>query len=1610
MYKGTAIWDDGSLDAEFLKNYNQYDKGGYWKESEPSGKEYCFTVKQATEDNKLVQGINDEDCRSHASPLCEINNFDCQTEGDVKYSVLLYNSDNELVSENSHSNVRSLNNFALQFDSENNKHYTIKVRAENCNAVKETTLAYHFCYNIDPEIKKTEYSTAVKNGERFSINIDSISFGVNCESMHESIGVKDNDNFSDCSIALMQSQTEASLSCNFHGEADGAYELEIELSNHQNSEGSKVPAKLKISVCVIPNENKYPTVTVTPNVRNESPAPYYVTKQEVLSKITLTGEFVLADHCDANQSDKAYTHSISVINDKTGAVEFTSEVTQTAKEFSPRLRVGETYTIQLFSVKDAAVVYDPNKVSLVVRRVDSPVPFIKSPEFGSEVSGKIPVSLGNRPEPYEKVNLLVAKYGASTSVKTFSNKSPSIDLSDFPVGAYGVIVEVEVDSGVTVKSPSQHLVFKSRDGACNGQPPTITATRSPSNGEVLSDYDVYFSWENKINYCTETNSKYRLVVSTDDSFVVPVASEDNLKANHHSVRLESGTYYWKIETVRGQSQAESSEVFSFTVCGLNTGFSIASPPEGFVVSVYNSVGTIPLDWKISVPSCINKLFDGAIKMQVGFDDSSERSFDVDTSGQKDYQLTDTKARGLSVYYTVATPFERTTSEVRSVTVCNSVPPTQPKLKTSLDTNKAFVQKIGDTNGVTFSWEPSSPGNPCVQKKARDASVSYMLEVYRETALLYNKTADTESVSIKFDASGTYRVSLYANNGERLSEPLTKTVNVCVQKKPAEFEISYPFANNAKLETTSPTILYTITDPGESCDSGASVVHVLYVKKQGETDFTPHQNVYSGDGGNKNWFEQNPSPDGYCVFIRKKNGEFSVDSNTVCFTTGCSPDKTPEINVSLETYYEVSDAIKVDWSTSGLSIGEVNSCGSKPLISYAIKSSTLGYEYESPYYFESPVTITPPQSGTYTVTFYSIMQGEKITVAEKQIEIVLYSKPQQSAFIAPVDGFIASSEQDTTTVTFEAKEIADWGFCGENAQNVYKLTGLPNDHEMTNRRAEVSLGVGDYTVNIETICESEKKSLSSTSPPLSFSVCKKERPEIGTLSIREGQEDVELQGELEVVLSKEGRDCIHAESSHFAVVISRYDEGVTLAAAAAAVPRQIRTINSDTPTVKLPVLSPSRVYQLSVFAYTAKDQSSEGRVVRFKTRGLWCTEEHCKNGECTELTKTCACHADYSGEHCDRSAGDSILLAAVVIPVVAVAVVAVVLVAVWKRRKRFGLRMPDFSKSIFIMPKPIDSPRRTDEKTVRERLREDALSGFTWAIGVLEGADATELDNVCRAFVYGFERDKMSLSFLSKLIRYEVRNSTSTMTLFRSNSFATKSFKVYARFVGLPYLFHVLAPLLDKLIKQEQKSQAGVSLRGHTKEFEGVSTAQTDAYELNPELAADRDSAYIEMSALAIQVACQLFITTLNKTVKHCPNEFKTICELIRVEVSAKYPTANLELAMSAFLFLRFFVAGISVPESFSLVAVPPSADVRRQLVLISKVIQNISNHVRFGEKEDFMTVMNDFIDQNEFAFTNYYEKLLREPLKDKNDVVVPDKYYNAAVEVIAAADGKRNAK
>jgi neurofibromin 1 len=80
-------------------------------------------------------------------------------------------------------------------------------------------------------------------------------------------------------------------------------------------------------------------------------------------------------------------------------------------------------------------------------------------------------------------------------------------------------------------------------------------------------------------------------------------------------------------------------------------------------------------------------------------------------------------------------------------------------------------------------------------------------------------------------------------------------------------------------------------------------------------------------------------------------------------------------------------------------------------------------------------------------------------------------------------------------------------------------------------------------------------------------------------------------------------------------------------------------------------------------------------------------------------------------------------------------------------------------------------------------------------------------------------------------------------------------------------------------------------------------------------------------------------------------------------------------AVGAFIFLRFFCPAIVAPDVEGLISSPLSKEMRRGLLLIAKVVQNLANNVLFGAKEPYMFPLNLFLTENIYHVTAFLREI-----------------------------------
>lgn len=306
--------------------------------------------------------------------------------------------------------------------------------------------------------------------------------------------------------------------------------------------------------------------------------------------------------------------------------------------------------------------------------------------------------------------------------------------------------------------------------------------------------------------------------------------------------------------------------------------------------------------------------------------------------------------------------------------------------------------------------------------------------------------------------------------------------------------------------------------------------------------------------------------------------------------------------------------------------------------------------------------------------------------------------------------------------------------------------------------------------------------------------------------------------------------------------------------------------------------------------------------------------------------------------------------------VLIIIVLLILLIIYRRRKARNtapftpVEKKDFTPIIFGNQSTTtaeDKKKAGDIKALEDLLVQDDLK---LALKISDLTQITEADAVAKALVIVFEAHDKTLHLLKKFIQEEVEQSESASTLFRSNSMVSKMFKFYSRLIGLPYLYVAIGQQLNQLI------------------WEGT------GLEVDPERM--EEGADLDEMRWTLMMVSQKILKGILSTVDKCPVQFRVLCKELQTSVGKRFPPDTVNKTIGGFIFLRFFCPAVTSPESYGIVDEQPSADSRRLLILMTKVLQNLSNNVEFGSKELYMTKMNDFIQSNRDKLNNFFAKLI----------------------------------
>lgn len=247
-----------------------------------------------------------------------------------------------------------------------------------------------------------------------------------------------------------------------------------------------------------------------------------------------------------------------------------------------------------------------------------------------------------------------------------------------------------------------------------------------------------------------------------------------------------------------------------------------------------------------------------------------------------------------------------------------------------------------------------------------------------------------------------------------------------------------------------------------------------------------------------------------------------------------------------------------------------------------------------------------------------------------------------------------------------------------------------------------------------------------------------------------------------------------------------------------------------------------------------------------------------------------------------------------------------------------------------------------------------------AVCVSSGSDK---EVILESLINILDAYKMTLKIIKLGITVEVEKTKDAGTLFRGNSMATKLMTAFTRMYGRSYITSTLKPYLELLVKDVESGKR---------------------YEIDPSKAPNEN---LKENLENLKAITLKFFEAIVNSIDQCPIPFRIMASHLKDEVVKIYPEARYS-SIGGFIFLRFFCPAILSPESASpplLTTVPNN--VRRVLVLISKILQNLASGVKFGSKEAYLTELNSFIDENDERCKKFLHEISTPPVDENYEAL-----------------------
>ncbi|KAJ5073508.1 ras gtpase-activating protein [Anaeramoeba ignava] len=250
-----------------------------------------------------------------------------------------------------------------------------------------------------------------------------------------------------------------------------------------------------------------------------------------------------------------------------------------------------------------------------------------------------------------------------------------------------------------------------------------------------------------------------------------------------------------------------------------------------------------------------------------------------------------------------------------------------------------------------------------------------------------------------------------------------------------------------------------------------------------------------------------------------------------------------------------------------------------------------------------------------------------------------------------------------------------------------------------------------------------------------------------------------------------------------------------------------------------------------------------------------------------------------------------------------------------------------------------------------------------------------LDKIATAMLVFLEPFGLLLPFIKSAIAQEVLRTMSAGSLFRTNDVATKMITKYSLLYGKSYLKAILRDSIKELV------DSGADFEVDPNKLTQLDDGSELPFDSNLEKVATENMKNLK-------AFFHKFLDRIFSSADEAPPGFKFIAANLKNFVMQQFPD-NAISAVGGFIFLRLICPAIVAPSNFQVIDFPLTKKSQRGLLLLSTVIQALSNGITFSSNRRHMQPINEDITGRFADRSIFVDQLSDDSNVNEKDLYIP---------------------